>query len=137
MIRFANKLAKKFDLDIISFSNSKFYINHVLWISECSPNMFLGLLNNATYSITSSFHGVALSIILEKNFIAFPHPTRGSRITGLLKLTGLEDRLIYNSDDFEDFDLSDIDYSPIREIIKNEREKSYDYLKSFGENRNK
>ena len=137
LIRFANKLAKKFDLDIISFSNSKFYINHVLWISECSPNMFLGLLNNATYSITSSFHGVALSIILEKNFIAFPHPTRGSRITGLLKLMGLENRLIYNSDDFEDFDFSDIDYSPIREIIKNEREKSYDYLKSFGENRNK
>lgn len=136
IIRFANKMAEVFDLDIVSFSNSKFYINHKLWLLEHSPSVFLGLLNGATFSISSSFHGVALSIILEKNFIAFPHPTRGSRITGLLKLTGLDDRLIYNSDDFDDFDFSDIDYFPVRKIIENERKKSYEYLKSFGEEKN-
>lgn len=136
IIRFANKMASAFDLDIVSFSNSKFYINHKLWLLEHSPSVFLGLLNGATFSISSSFHGVALSIILEKNFIAFPHPTRGSRITGLLKLTGLDDRLIYNSDDFDDFDFSDIDYFPVRKIIENERKKSYEYLKSFGEEKN-
>lgn len=133
LIRFANKMADSFNLNIISFSNNKLYINHKLWLLEYSPNVFLGLLNNATFSISSSFHGVALSIILEKNFIAFPHPTRGSRITGILKLTGLDNRLVYNSDDFEDFDFSDIDYFTVRKIIESERIKSYEYLKSFGD----
>jgi len=134
LITFANKMAKKFHLDIVSFSNSSAFINNVLWLQNCSPNSFLGLLNNATYSISSSFHGVALSIIYEKNFIAFPHPTRGSRITGLLKLTNFENRLIYNSDDFDDFDFSDIDYSPVKSIIEKEKDKAFAYLKSFGKN---
>ncbi len=134
LITFANKMATKFHLDIVSFSNRNGFKNNVLWLQNCSPSSFLGLLNNAAYSISSSFHGVALSIIFEKNFIAFPHPTRGSRITGLLKLTNFENRLIYNADDFDDFDFSDIDYSPVKSIIEKEKEKAFSYLKSFGKN---
>ena len=134
LITFANKMATKFHLDIVSFSNRNGFKNNVLWLQNCSPSSFLGLLNNAAYSISSSFHGVALSIIFEKNFIAFPHPTRGARITGLLKLTNFENRLIYNADDFDDFDFSDIDYSPVKSIIEKEKEKAFSYLKSFGKN---
>lgn len=59
-----------------------------------SPLEFLAILYHASYVVTNSFHGTALSIILKKQFVTFPHSTRGARMRDLLRIAHLEDRLV-------------------------------------------
>lgn len=62
------------------------------------PVNWLRMLARASLVISNSFHGVALSIVLNKPFIAVALPGRkagfNARVDGLLKVTGLEDRMI-------------------------------------------
>ncbi len=58
------------------------------------PLEFLGVLQHAAYVVTNSFHGTAFSIILKKQFAAFPHSTRGARMLDILRTARLEDRLV-------------------------------------------
>jgi hypothetical protein len=60
---------------------------------------FLGAIIGAEYVITTSFHGTALSIIMQKQFFS-GIPGRGSdRVMNLLNLLGLEDRIISKKED--------------------------------------
>jgi hypothetical protein len=52
---------------------------------------------DAEYVVTDSFHGVAFSIIFNKPFIAIGNHGRGlARFTSVLKMFGLEQRLIFS-----------------------------------------
>ncbi len=52
---------------------------------------------DAEYVVTDSFHGVAFSIIFNKPFIAIGNHGRGlARFTSILKMFGLEQRLIFS-----------------------------------------
>lgn len=55
---------------------------------------------DAQYVVTDSFHGVAFSIIFNKPFIAIGNHDRGlARFTSVLKMLGLEQRLIFSPAD--------------------------------------
>jgi len=55
---------------------------------------------DAEYVVTDSFHGVAFSIIFNKPFIAIGNHDRGlARFTSVLKMFGLEQRLIFSPRD--------------------------------------
>ncbi|QJT30066.1 polysaccharide pyruvyl transferase family protein [Aeromonas media] len=55
---------------------------------------------DAEYVVTDSFHGVAFSIIFNKPFIAIGNRDRGlARFTSILKLFGLESRLVFSCED--------------------------------------
>lgn len=56
---------------------------------DYSPVQFLGLVQNADYVVTNSFHGTAFSIIFEKQFSIIGG---GIRIKNLLQKSGLESR---------------------------------------------
>lgn len=59
---------------------------------------WLSSIYQADFVVTDSFHGVVFSIIFNKPFIAYANPKRGlARFTSILKLFGLQDRLIINS----------------------------------------
>lgn len=68
-----------------------------------TPTEWLSNLYYSSLIITSSFHGIAFSLIFRKQFVYFPLLSsfkRGNdRITDLLKLVGLEDRIVYNEND--------------------------------------
>lgn len=55
---------------------------------------FLTLLSGAEYVVTSSFHGLALSLRFGKEFYMAMEQSRSSRAKTLLKHAGLEDRMI-------------------------------------------
>lgn len=61
-----------------------------------SPDRLLAYLRDADYVLTDSFHGVALSIVLRKRFLALKvdETTPDGRISNLLKRVSLSDRLI-------------------------------------------
>ena len=65
------------------------------------PRQIINLFKNASFVISSSFHGAAFSINLKKNFYSiFPKGVKDERQESLLKIVGAEDRLIRVGDTF-------------------------------------
>lgn len=97
------------------------------------PNLgeFLSYIKNCTFIITDSFHGTAMALNFNRQFVEIlPNNKTGSRNQSILKLTGCEDRIVR---DFDDFGISrrKIDYSRVNNIIMAEREKSMEILKNM------
>lgn len=102
---------------------------HFLYLPELSD--FLSYIKDCTYFITDSFHGTAFALNFNKQFIEIlPNNKTGSRNQSILRLTGLEDRII---NDYNDFSICNrvIDYDRVNSILENERMKSIDILKKL------
>lgn len=71
-------------------------------VGDKSVEGWLASIYDAVFVITDSFHGTVFSILFNKPFIAYGNPSRGmARFTSLLKMVGLEDRLVVNSDEID------------------------------------
>lgn len=107
--------------------------NEYLW--STGPREWLGLIKNAKYVFTDSFHGTAFSIIFNKNFSTIHINSIGgkkayaSRLYSLLELFGLETRIItdFNVLDKTLFD-RDINYITVNKIKMKLQEKSIKFL---------
>ncbi len=86
---------------------------------------------DAEFVITDSFHGTVFSIINKKPFFVLVNKERGAaRFESLLLQLGLEDRMIYNVENFNKEQLSQtIDYAPIENKLNNLREESLQFIK--------
>lgn len=102
-------------------------------IPHCGPAEFVWLFNNAEYIVTSSFHGVAFSINLEKNFINVYNPKSPQRIDMLLNSVGLEDRTVKSIEDLQ-LVKREINYQQASIQLDRLRKESYDYLINAIEN---
>lgn len=92
---FAKELSKETGLATIEI-NKKYTpfswgrkFNHTATVET-----FLSLINNAEYVVSNSFHGVAMSIIFNKQFYVVGMKGRGSRVVSLLELLNIEDRFV-------------------------------------------
>lgn len=65
-------------------------------IYDASPEQFLWLIDHADAVISSSFHGIALSVIFQKKFAAIIDPKSPSRITCLLDKLGVQNSSIHD-----------------------------------------
>lgn len=71
--------------------------------SPPSVEFWLQQFEDAEFVVTDSFHACVFSIIFGKEFIAYGNINRGlSRFTSLLRMFGLEDRLILSFDEYID-----------------------------------
>lgn len=95
-------------------------------IVSAGPSEFLRLVKNAEYVFTSSFHGLAFSIIYEKQVFASFVKNAG-RARSLLSLLGLEDRLLPPKSSIPT-ECGNIDYDTVSAKLVNAREDSIDYL---------
>lgn len=93
-------------------------------IYDAGVEEFLWLVDHAEYVITSSFHGVAFSIIFQKKFAAVINPASPSRIENVLNILSVPRVKIEELDHAES-----IDYSIISANIEKERQRSIEYLK--------
>lgn len=128
LIRCAKKMAAKLGYPVYCVNGSSIPLRGVQDFSNVGIEEWLGLLKNAQYIFTNSFHGVAFSINFEKQFTAELPPSRvnaGSRIMDLLDVLGLSNRILAE-DVFEE---KHIDYTKVDEILGKEREKSISFLK--------
>ena len=90
---------------------------------------FLSYIKNCSYFITDSFHGTAFAINFNRQFIEIlPNNNTSSRNQSILRLTGLEDRIITDYNDFSIYKKR-IDYSNVNAILEQERIKSLNILK--------
>lgn len=122
-IQAAKEFAKSVSLPLISvgFKND--------WCDKsvaCSPREFLGYLRNASYVITDTFHGTAMSLQYEKQFISMGKGKH--KVESLLKDFNLLNR-IYNSDfTIESITQNRIDYNDVNKTIAEQKELSKQYL---------
>lgn len=98
--------------------------------AELIPNVedFIGLIANAGCVITDSFHATAFCCNLNTPMIAIYPNYYSSRLSSLLKLVGLENRHLINYNDFSFVDKTEIDFSPINDILESERKRGWDFL---------
>ena len=94
-VRFADKLSKETGLPIMEL-NKKMSFKHLgkRYISGASVEEFLRLVHDAEYVVSNSFHGVAFSLIFQKQFFAVGFGERGNRVKSLLNSIGLNSRYI-------------------------------------------
>lgn len=82
----------------------------------------------AEYVLTDSFHGMAFSIIFEKQFWAIGNERRGlTRFSSLLDSLGIQNRLM-NVDMKIDVNMLRVDYTVVRDLKNKLREKSLKFL---------
>lgn len=96
------------------------------------PSQWLKGFQDAEFVITDSFHGTVFSILYNKPFIALGNERRGmSRFTSLLKMFGLQDRLVLDlkADGATELLEQSVDWQQVNEILGREREKAMNFLK--------
>lgn len=95
---------------------------------EATPEQFLALLKGAKFLVTNSFHGIALSLLFEKNFYVYENGGVMTRIDGLLELCHLLNRKVKVVQDIDEN--SSVDYSKVRPYLEKARVASMEFLKS-------
>lgn len=93
---------------------------------EAGPAEFLTLLRNAKFLVTNSFHGIALSLLLEKDFYVYDNGGVMTRIDSLLAALELDDRKIRLVADIDP--ARQIWYPPVQERLDKLRASSMGFL---------
>lgn len=129
---YARKIADKKGLKLvkISWEMKKPVLVDKLFTHR-SPADFLSLFANADFVVTNSFHGLAFSINLERDFVVVPRNEFNSRIESLLTLTGLQNRLVSTSETAMLESEKSINYEAVNERLSVEREKANEYIESL------
>ena len=121
----AKETAERYGLPLIEIRSSNDYCVGYKQVCNIGPAEFLRYIQDAAYVLTNSFHGTAFSILLEKNFLVIDNKARGSRITDLLQLVGLSDRLTEGGTQMFN---TQIDYSAVETRLNAAREHSRSFL---------
>lgn len=97
-----------------------------------SMEQWLACFEDADFVVTDSFHGCVMSILFHKPFLVLGNACRGlSRVTSLLDVFGLEDRLVQGVDPEDDggYYISGIDWNHVDAVLEEWRRRSIDFLK--------
>lgn len=127
-MEYAVKVAKEKNLKLVKLSWELKKPKSVdVLFTHRSPEVFLSLFANADCIVTNSFHGVAFSINLNRQFVFVPRSEFNGRIESLLRLTGLENRKVV---DINNIDIvnEEVDYSEVNLRLNSEREKAKRFL---------
>jgi hypothetical protein len=128
-LELTEKAADFYEAEVIEIPGTS--VNPLLWSKRynqtASPIEFLSLIKNAEFVVSTSFHGVAFSIIFEKQFYALGMGNNSGRVKDLLASVNLQDRYIDNVEaaNFTSY----IDYASVNEMLKPLKENSIKFLK--------
>lgn len=113
-VRFSEHLSREKGLPIVEI-NKKYVpsIEHKLYNHTARVEDFLSLIAGADYVVSNSFHGVALSLIFQKQFFAVGMGQRAGRVISLLNTLKISERYKENYS----VDSSLINYSLVTEHI--------------------
>lgn len=135
--KYASCLARKKGLRLVSILSDECQSNDSLFADEVligkTPEDFVNLIRNAEYVLTDSFHGVAFSVINQKQFNVFYRrrnavkESRNSRIDNIVRMWGVEERLIREPENLEIQD-ADIDYQEVSRRVNDLRITSLKFL---------
>ena len=128
-----NHIKDKLGLTVLEVMPKEIFNKHTKYITKCifpSVSKWLAGFRDAQFVVTDSFHGTVFSIIFNKPFICIANKMRGlSRFTSLLKIFGLEERLVCPTDGLSELLLKSIDFEKVNTIKQEWRKKSLNFLK--------
>ena len=99
----------------------------VEYICDPGPAEWLYLVHNAAYVVTNSFHGTAFSVNYRKNFYVEFSSLTNSRLSNIVNLLGLEDRVMCDGMEIVP---SATDYTKTESVLPGLVEDSVEYLRS-------
>lgn len=106
-----------------------FSSNQLAW--NVGPREFLGLIKNARFILTDSFHCTAFSIIFNREFCCFDRggseKRMNSRLVSILNLLDIGDRFI-NINSTDTVKLQEIDYKSVNKKLIKYKEESEKWL---------
>ena len=126
LVQVINKAAKQLDVPIIECYGGRKRVPSAIKKHNVGADKWLGYLLNAKMVITDSFHAVAFCINNNRPFYAILS-SNGNRITSLLELVGLQDRVITGAEDI-DFK-KEIDWEPVNQKLEEVRKENQDWLR--------
>lgn len=115
----------------------KEYMRLVPWrrsIFDAGPAEFVGLVRDASFIVTNSFHGAAFAVNYRKPFVVpinsdiSPERSLASRILTLLGSLGLKERLLPATAAPPEDTILHIEYQSASELLQRERQRSMDFL---------
>jgi len=110
--QFAEKLSQEKGLPVIEINKNPLKGT----VCDASVERFLQLIDDAAYVVSNSFHGVALSLIFEKQFYAVGMGRRSNRVVSLLSNMGLCH--CYITDEGLNQQNQEIDYHLVKEKLQ-------------------
>ena len=101
---------------------------------DCSPFEVIAYFQNAQAVVTDTFHGTILSIITHRRFASIVRSSgygNAEKLTDLLQRLRLTDRILPELSQLETLLAAPINYTEADEIIRTERQRTYQYLQQF------
>ncbi len=126
MTEYAEKLAKEQNLEIVEISLRAENAQKHRMFYEAGVEEFLSLVKHADYIVTNSFHGMIFSVIYQRPFVIFSREQCDNKITELLNLFGIKDRLFVIGNEPKP---QSIKYEVVHNKIEKERNNSIKFLK--------
>lgn len=137
VLKLAAYLSKKYDMPVYApftgYSSIKCLKYGIKVLYDVAPDMFLNLIDNATYTCSNSFHGIVFSIIYEKQFFRpcvidkQGNLIRDDRIDGLLDNLHLGERRIYENEGII-LPKAEVSYAKVEEMLGTVRQQALNYL---------
>lgn len=126
--RSVRKIAEKKKLKVVSYSDNIIKDKHAdQTIYFVNPGDVLSLILHADVVMTNSFHGTAFSINLNKQFWTYMPSSFSTRITSILDLCDLNNRLL--DDEITDIRVNEkADFTYTNSVLLQERQKAYNFL---------
>ena len=135
---FAKRLAKEADCKIIAIHGYVQKVKGCINIRNASPEEFLNLIYYAKHVVTTSYHGLALSIILNKSVFYELSKTNESinqRFYTLEHIFDIGERRLMDSEIRNVNEYEPINYKRINQIIEEEQFKAKSFwIDIFKEN---
>lgn len=132
IVNFAENLGKEKHLPVYYIATRPCHLNHTKTLTGIGPDDFVGLIKNASYVVTDSYHGCLFSINYNVQFYAFSKHEGNiddhdnARILEFLSFLHIEQRF---QGDTQPAILKDVEYEVANSIINTMRKKSFAYLK--------
>lgn len=125
MQEFAEKIAKSNGWEIVEISLNARNANRHMMRYDAGVEEFLGLVKNAEMVVTNSFHGMIFAVQFRRPFYIFSRNLCDTKISEILELFSLEDRLIADTIPQH---IANIDYERVHDRISKVREESLSIL---------
>ena len=130
-VNFAERLSKEKNLPIVEV-NKKYvpFTSGRRYCRTAQVEDFVSLVAHADYVVSNSFHGVALSLIFQKQFFAVGMGSRAGRVTSLLDSLRIPERYISSFNPHP----SPIDYTAVTPLLENMARSSSAFIQDSIEN---
>ncbi len=109
-------MVKKLQCDVVEITGSVRPIKFgKRYVQTADAVEFVSLVKNATFVITSSFHGTAFALLFKKQFYSIGMGKRAGRVESLLEQLNIGNRLVKKVDEMS---LDEIDYDIVQKRMQ-------------------